>query len=219
MNDSRIWLFHALYVVIGGAFVLFPSPIPMGWRLFVAGISYNIALPLFAVRNVEPKWIRIWGFLLPLSLMQIFPDWYLAEALGTLEFPDLQFPKIGPVSAFMGLLWITPLFLIVEAGEDLAERVGKRAATLWCAALSILIFGVAEATLTLIPVWYPVGVKTLGPVAFYVLIPEAILGASAWWAFRITDSRSILLRLGAAAAVVLLYIATLSLSFALIEGG
>ena len=218
MNDFRIMAFHGLYVVAGGIFVLLPGPIPMGWRFFIAGVLYNIALPLFAVRCVEPRWIRIWGFLFPLSLMQIFPDWFLVEVLGTLEFPDLQFPKIGPVSAFMGLLWITPLFLIVGFGEDLVERWGTRAAVFGSAALSVLIFGIAEATLTLIPVWHPVGVRAWGPVALYVLVPEAILGASAWWAFRVTESRSILLRTAAAAAVMLLYIATLSLSHALIEG-
>ncbi len=39
-----------------------------------------------------------------------------------------------------------------------------------------MIFGGAEATLTLLPVWEPVGVTTIGGFAPYILLPEVLLG-------------------------------------------
>ena len=219
MIDSRLATFHGLFLVLGTTFLLAPVDISMGWRIFAAGVFYNIALPLFAVRCTEPRWIRIWSFLFPLSLLQICPDWYLVDILGTLTFPDLGFPKVGPVSAFMGLLWIVPLFLVVHFGENLAEAKSLRTAAFGSGALAVLIFGISEATLTHIPVWHPVGVDAVvGPLALYVLLPEALLGSSAWWAFRLTENRHFAVKLFAAICVMLGYILTLTVSYRLIEG-
>ncbi|MEO1087767.1 MAG: hypothetical protein AAFY88_26330, partial [Acidobacteriota bacterium] len=182
-----------------------------------AVLIFNIGFPVFAISCVEPRWARLWSFIFPLSLLQIFPDWHLAQNLGTLVFPDLGFPQIGPVSLFMGLLWAVPLILIVDTGERLAERFGLPAAAFGAAALSLVIFGIAEATLTLIPVWHAQNVTLVGPVALYVLLPEAVLGAAAWWAFRVTEHRGLARTLAGALAVMLLYAASLHLSWWLLE--
>ena len=219
MIDSRLAVFHGIFLTLGTALLLWSMGGSVGYALLAAGVLYNVALPIFAARCTEPRWIRMWGFLFPLSWLQIFPDWYLVEQLGTLTFPDLGVAKIGPVSAFMGLLWIVPLFLVVHVGENLAERHGLKAAALGSGALAVLIFGISEATLTLIPVWHPVGISTaIGPMALYVLGPEAVLGASAWWAFRTTESRSVAGKLAAAILVMLGYILTLTISYRLFEG-
>ncbi|MEM8997568.1 MAG: hypothetical protein AAGF23_22475 [Acidobacteriota bacterium] len=163
LADLRFLGFHALFLTAGSLLLVLPSTAPMGWRLFFAGVIYNIGFPVFAVSCVEPRWVRLWSFVFPLSLLQIFPDWHLAQNLGTLVFPDLGFPQVGPVSLFMGLLWAVPLVLIVETGERLAERFGLAAAAFGAAALSLVIFGIAEATLTLIPVWHAQNVGMVGP--------------------------------------------------------
>ncbi|MEM1182096.1 MAG: hypothetical protein AAGM22_27355 [Acidobacteriota bacterium] len=215
--DVRFLGFHALFLTVGTLLLVLPSTVPMGWRLFFAGVVYNIGFPVFAVSCVEPRWARLWTFIFPLSLLQIFPDWHLAQNLGTLVFPDLGFPQIGPVSLFMGLLWAVPLILIVDFGERLDARFGGAAAAWGAAAISLVIFGIAEATLTLIPVWHAQNVAMVGPVALYVLIPEAILGAAAWRAFRLTENRGTAAALAGALAVMLLYAASLHLSWWLLE--
>ena len=211
--DPRLLGFHVVFLVAGGLLLFADTPVPVGWRLFFAGLVYNLAFPLFAASCVEPRWIRMWSFLFPLSILQILPDWHLAANLGTLIFPDLGFPKIGPVSLFMGLLWIVPLLLVVDFAERLIDRYGPRIAALGAAGLALLLFGAAEATLTLIPVWHAQNVLMVGPVALYVLLPEAILGAATWWTFRQSQKRPVLYGLLGAVAVMTLYAVSLTVSW------
>lgn len=215
--DVRLLGFHALFLLAGGLLLYASTPVPVGWRLFFAGVVYNLAFPLFAASCVEPRWIRMWSFLFPLSLLQILPDWHLAANLGTLVFPDLGFPKIGPVSLFMGLLWVVPLLLVVDFADRLGERHGPRIAALGAAGLALLLFGAAEATLTLVPVWHAQAVTMVGPVALYVLLPEALLGAAAWWVYRRTLGRPAALVLLGAVAVMALYAVSLHISWWLLE--
>ena len=63
------------------------------------------------------------------------------------------------------------------------------------------------------------GVTTVGPVAVYVVLPEVLLGAVAWLAYRLTRSASRAVKVAAAALVSLVYLGALAASFGLVEGG
>ena len=205
--------FHGVMLVTG-ALLLLADVGDVGVRILLFGLVYTAVLPLWARRRGHGEWIEIWAFLLPLSLLQILPDAFLSQALGTLIFPDLGVPQVLGVSVFMGFLWLMPLFLCVHLGRRLEATGMPPIGIFWVlCAVSLAIFAASEATLTLIPVWQALGVASVGPVAIYVLPAEAFLGATAWLAERLSRRSGILLRLGSAAAVMVLYLGGLSLGY------
>ncbi|MCG8461759.1 MAG: hypothetical protein MI919_36215, partial [Holophagales bacterium] len=223
-SDRHVALFHAVFLVLAALALLAPTEgpplhLPLGWVVAASVLAYNLALPILAARWVHPRWIRIWVFLLPLSILQILPDAFLARQLGVLEFADLGAPRIGGVAAYMALMWIVPLFLVVYVGERIAERRSVEAALPWVAGIALLLFAGAEATLTRIPIWEAHGVTLVGPVALYVLVPELLLGVAAFLAWHLAGRRGLATRLAAAFAVMTFYLGALALSYLLIETG
>lgn len=214
MSDDRpvewtaprdVFAFHALFVVLALAvLVLFPGA--AGSHLLAIVFAYHFVLVTFARATGRPDWLALWAFLLPLSVLQVLPDWYLASAAGVLAFPDAGAPTIGPVPVFMAGLWTVPLFPIVYAAQWVFHRRGAVPALATAALLSSVVFTLSEATLWQIPVWRAVGVAQTAHVAHYLLIPELMLGPMAWLAFRHSRPHGLILRVGAAAAVMLVYL-------------
>ena len=211
LRDS--FVFHGVFLA-AGAGLLLADVGAIGARILLFGVAYAVAVPLWARRRGHTEWIEIWSFLLPLSLLQVLPDAFLARVLGTLVFPDLGVPQVLDVSLFMAFLWLLPLFLCVHLGRRLEATGMPDWAVFWAvAAVSLVLFAASEATLTLVPVWQAIGVRSVGPVALYVLPAEAFLGATAWLAERLTRRAGTLPRLGAAVAVMVLYLGGLSLGY------
>ena len=206
-------IFHGVVLAIGAALLLVDIG-TVGARILLFGIAYATALPLWARRRGHGEWIEIWRFLLPLSLLQILPDAFLSRVLGTLVFPDLGVPRVLEVSLFMAFLWLLPLFLCVHLGRRLEAASVRAGSVFWTVAvISLVLFAAAEATLTQVPIWQAVGVRSVGPVALYVLPAEAFLGATAWLAERLTRRAGVAVRLASAVAIMVLYLGGLALGY------
>jgi hypothetical protein len=91
---------HIIFAVIVVIALLLPNS-PIGARLLIAVIAYNVIIPITAVWRGHKRWLEIWIFVLPISILQIFPDWYLAHQLEVLSFPVDGFPMIGDVPIYM----------------------------------------------------------------------------------------------------------------------
>src|SRR5689334_16139299 len=101
-------LFHAVFAV-GGLLILRELHPPLlGVAIGAWVLLYNVLLPWAGWLRGHPDLIDLWTFLLPLSLMQVVPDWMLANIFGVLVFPDLGGARLGPVPAFMSGLWVPP---------------------------------------------------------------------------------------------------------------
>ncbi|MHA2206541.1 MAG: hypothetical protein ACXABL_08210 [Candidatus Thorarchaeota archaeon] len=87
---------HIIFAIIAVIALLIPNS-PIGARVLIAVIAYNVIIPVTAVRRGHKRWLEIWSFVLPISILQIFPDWYLTLQLDVLSFPVDGFPMIGEV--------------------------------------------------------------------------------------------------------------------------
>lgn len=206
---------HLLFVILCVVILLLPIPLLIGPRLFILVLAYTIMIPVIGYWRGHKDWIYLWVFAVLISLLMIFPDWFLVAPLGTIVFQPDGFPKIGPVSAYMALLWAIPLFIIVFLGLRIAERQSKPIAYGIVALTSFLIFTAAEASLTF--VWHAQNVTMVGNVALYILLPEIILGLSAFWSYQSIQAKSHWWKPIAAFLIMLLYIGSACFFYLLIE--
>lgn len=215
--------FHAAFAAVAALALAAPWPSvvlpaygtalgrpPTGWLLLGLVVLYNVALPVVGRRRGHERWVRLWAFLVPLGAFQVVPDAFLADVVGSLDFPDTGGPRLGPVPLAMAGMWTVPLWLSTYAG--------LRARSAWVAAAvaGVLLVG-AEATLWVVPIWRAVGVTAVGPVAVYVVLPEILLGAATFAAFRWGEGRRWPQRVAAAAVVSVLYLGALGASYWLVE--
>lgn len=199
---------HLAYGVLG-AIALSLDPPAKGWGVFLCVVAYNIALPLTARAVGRDDWLALWAFLLPLSVFQVAPDWFLAGQLGTLAFPDVGGPRLGDaIQLAMAGMWVAPLFAALALARGSAARA---------AGLALLIFLGAELAAPVLDLWEPRAATELAGVALYVLPPEAALGWAAMVAFALTRGRGVAAGVGAAAAVATFYTGALALSYFLLE--
>ena len=208
----RAWrdalLFH-LFIAATAAGVFFVlRPPELGWGILGLVAVYNLLLPLIASRGGHREWLELWLFLLPLSVLQVLPDWVLTQQFGILGFPDLGGPYIGAVPAYMAGMWVIPLFWILW----LAGR-----STLTAAILALLVFAGAEWAARPLQLWHSQHVSQFMGVADYVLLPEMLLGWAATYAFEQTRESNPFARLGAAACVTSFYTGALVLAYFLSE--
>ena len=199
-----------------GALLLALQPVETRLILWVWVIAYNLWLPLFF------GWIRpdatimdLWPFLLPLSLLQIAPDWFLCTTLQTLEFPPRGGP--APVPGYMGGLWTMPLLLTSWLGLRVGRRYGAPNGYIACASAALVVFGAGEWALTKVPVWRALDVQTTAGVAWYILPAELLLSVAALGAHRYTSGEAPVRRLPAALVVMIFYIGAAGLSYMAIE--
>jgi hypothetical protein len=197
-------LVHLLFIVICAIVLLLPMPLLIGPRLFILVVVYNVMIPVVGWWRNHSEWLNLWLFVFILSLLMLFPDWFLADPLGILVFLPDGVPKIGPVSSYMLLLWAIPLFIITFIGIRASARRSIPVAYGVVAFVSFLLFVGAEAGLTF--VWYAQNVVFIGSVAVYIIIPEIILGLSTFWMYQHLNKKPHWWKLIGALLIMLLYI-------------
>lgn len=113
-------LLHLLFTALAVIGVLAPVG-PLGWRLIALVVLYA-GLMLAAAMTRRPEFKSVLRFLMPLSVFQVVPDWFLSQQLQILVFPDTGGPRIGTVPACMAGLWTIPLFIALFTAEAGARR-------------------------------------------------------------------------------------------------
>ena len=206
-----------LFALVAVIVLLIPGALPVGPRLSALVIAYNLALPITGLRRGYPEWVRLWLFLFPLSILQIFPDWFLAAQLNVLVFPDTGSIRIGAVPAFMGGLWVIPLFITVFLGLCMSGRTERKYVILAVCLSSFLLFIGSETLLWAVPIWYARDVATVAHVALYLIVPEILLGLSAFLAYEASSARALWYRLGAAFTVMIIYLGNLCFFYFVLE--
>jgi len=208
---------HLLFTIACVAVLTLPLDMAVGLKMAVLVVLYNIAVPLVGIRYPKEEWFHIWIFALLISIFQVIPDWFLSAQLGVLVFPDDGFVRIGDVSAYMAGLWAIPLFMIIFIGKRFRDRFSQHAAIYAVVVSSLLIFMMSEETMWMIPSWHAVNVTMIRHIAVYLIIPEIILGLSAFLAYETLQEQSYWLKIPAAFLVMVLYTGGLSVFYFLFE--
>ncbi|MCP4761853.1 MAG: hypothetical protein GY870_08725 [archaeon] len=218
-EEKEFLLIHLLFAVICVPVLLIPI-IAMGIKLFILVTIYNLMIPIFSYLRGYKEWIHLWLFVFILSILFIWPDWFLADQLNTIAFPaDDGIFHIGAVSAYMAGLWAIPFFVIVYVGQRVQERKNLNFAYLSVLLMSLLIFGMAEETLWMLDSWQAQNVNIMvDHVAVYIIVPELILGLSTFYYYRVIQEKPHWMKIPAALLITLLYVGTAASSYFLIEG-
>lgn len=209
-------LVHVLFMVLCVVVLVIPGVV-IGGKLFVLVAAYNVFIPAVGFLRNHRDWLLPWGYAFVLSLFQVFPDWFLATQLETIIFPDDGFFMIGPVSGYMAGLWAIPLFVILYIGLEVKKEKSHRSAYLVVAALTLLIFGLAEETMWMLPSWSAQNVAMMGHIAVYIIIPEILLGLSTLISYELVQARPIWIWIIGAFTVMILYMGNISFFYLLIE--
>ncbi|MFW9976157.1 MAG: DUF6989 domain-containing protein [Candidatus Thorarchaeota archaeon] len=212
-------LIHVIFAVIAVVTLLVPIPTAtISGKMLVLVIIYNGLIVIEFYNKGYEDWKSIWIFVFILSLLMVFPDWYLSETLSALQFPDDGFPMIGgAIPIYMAGLWTIPFFIIMFVGKQVEERKSANFSYIIVSVLSIAIFALAELTLVYLPSWTATVNGMTGNLAWYIIIPELILGLSAFICYNIIRDRNIGNKILGAFTVMILYIGNASFFFFLIE--
>ncbi len=217
LEESLLVIFFVVFGLISFLTLRYTSFEP-GYKFALLTLFFHLSL---VILSLSFRWFtpfHIWKFLVPLSFFMIFPDWFLSDVLGVLVFPPDGFLKIGTVAGYMAGLWVIPLFVIVYTGIKLEERsVSIFGAVFWIALLSLIIFGGSEATSWMLNSWYAQNVKMYHGIAIYVLVPEMILGVSAYLAYQGFSQSPFFIQIGIGFLIMILYVGSLSFFYLLIE--
>ena len=209
---------HLIFVVLCFAILIIPIPIAMGIKLFILVTSYNLLVLLVGLFKKYREWVKLWVFVFFISLFQIWPDWFLSAQLNVLVFPEDGLFKIGTVSGYMAGLWAIPLFLICFIGLMLIEKSSHIKAFIVVGLMSLTIFGLSEQSLWMLQSWYPQNVTLIfDHIAVYIIIPEVILGLSAFYYFQKIKDNNYLTLIVVSFIVMLLYLGSASFFYFLFE--
>ena len=200
-------VFHAVFFTIAIPVALFSQGKILGVSLSAFALAYNIALPLVGHWRKHSEWVKLWKFLLPLSIALPCADWMLVERMGTLVFPDHGVLRLGGVVPlyFMGL-WIMLLWQVCW----LAMATRKPYPVV--AALALGGFLIWEWAARPMNLWHAQGVLQVEGFAIYPLIPEVLLALGALWLWKTLGSKPYLQQLTGALALAVFYAGALSLS-------
>jgi hypothetical protein len=212
-------LIHIIFAVLAAVTLLLPIPTAtVSGKMLVLVLIYNGLIVVEFYSKGYEEWKSIWIFAFMLSLLMVFPDWYLAETLGALQFPVDGFPMIGgAIPIYMAGLWSIPFFIILFIGKETQERKSLNFAYTLVSVLTVLIFALSELTLVALPSWTATVIGMTGNLAWYIIIPELFLGLSAFICYNYIEDREIWMKIVGAFIVMILYIGNASFFFFLIE--
>ncbi|MHA1963763.1 MAG: DUF6989 domain-containing protein [Candidatus Thorarchaeota archaeon] len=212
-------LIHIIFAVLAAITLLVPLPgATISGRILILLIVYNGLIIVEFYGKGYDDWKSIWIFVFILGLLEVFPDWYLAETLGALQFPVDGFPMIGgAIPIYMAGLWSIPFFIILFVGKQAEERKSLNLAYTVVSVLTVSIFALAELTLVALPSWTATVIGMTGNLAWYIIIPELFLGLSAFICYNFVKDKEIWIRIAGAFTVMILYIGNASFFFFLIE--
>ncbi len=216
-SELNALVLHTLFALIAATALAVSLPLTTGQVIFALVLAYNLAVGAGALVLGHRDWLRLWLFLVPLSALQIVPDAFLSSVLGVLVFPDVGFPRIGGVSAFMAGMWTIALFVVVFLGRSVEGRSSRRTALVWVSVASFVLFVGSEAVLWRVPVWYAQDVTMVGHVAVYVVVPEILLGLSTFLTYQALENRRVVYRLAGEVALMVLYLGALCCSYLVVE--
>ncbi len=209
---------HLIFIGLCLVVLLIPIPIAIGIKLFILVASYNLMIPLVGLFRKYSEWVKLWVFVFFISLFQIWPDWFLSAQLNILVFPEDGLFKIGTVSGYMAGLWAIPLFLICFVGLKLKVKFSHFKTLIAVGLISLLIFGFSEQSMWMLQSWYPQNVTLIfDHLADYIIIPEVILGLSAFYYFDKTKKNQYLILIVVAFGIMLLYLGSVSFFYFLFE--
>lgn len=211
-------LIHIIFSVIAAITLLFPFGGAVSAKVLILVIIYNGLVILEFYGKGYEDWQSIWLFSFILSLLMVFPDWYLAETLGALQFPNDGFPMVGgSIPLYMAGLWAIPFFIILFVGNEFQKRKSLQLAYGIVGILSVLIFALAELTLVSLPSWTATVNGMTGNLAWYIIIPELFLGLSLFICYNFIKDKRFLMKILGAFTVMILYIGNASFFYFLIE--
>jgi hypothetical protein len=216
-NEKDALIIHCVFAVLCAFVLIAPVHPKIGIRLLLLVIIYNLIMPLWGLIRKDSNLINLWLFAFILSLLQVFPDWFLSQQLNVLVFPDDGCFKIGTVSGYMAGLWAIPIFIIVFIGERVYVRYSKRAAYAAVAMISLIIFAGSEQTLWILPSWHAQNVHIIGHIAVYIIVPEILLGLAAYFAYQHVTRLSHWYKFPAAFSVMLFYLGSAAFFYFLLE--
>ena len=196
---------HLFFSLLCGIILSIPG-ILIGIKLFILVIIYNFIVPLVGNWRKYDEWLNIWLFCFILSILQIWPDWFLSAQLGVLVFPEDGLFKIGTVSGYMLFLWVIPFFIILFIGQSVDQRSSRGMTYLIVALISLFIFGISEMMIWIIGSWYAQNVMMFGHIAVYIIIPEIILGISTYYSYNQIKDKNHLIKVPTAFIVMILYL-------------
>lgn len=216
-SDKDLILVHLIFSLLCVAVLTLFSTVAIGLRLLILVMSYNVLIPLMGKMREHSDWVRIWIFVIPLSILQVLPDWYLAAQLDVIVFPDSGFLSIGTIPIYMAGLWAIPLFIILYVGDRINQKESLGITYLIVAVLSLAIFGISEEMLWALPTWHAQNVTMIGHVAIYIIIPEILLGVMSFLGYNQTMEKQWWHRIVCAYLIMALYTGNASLFYFIIE--
>lgn len=229
---SHLLFFHVAFGILC-VLVFLAVPITTFEKFLSLVVIYNFALVFFARIKNDELVFRIWLFLFPLSIFQVLPDWFLSSVLKVLVFPK-EGIMIGTVPLYMAGLWVIPLFLIVYPCMLLEKSKGLTFATVFSFLGGIVIFGISEMFSVYLHSWHAQNVETFFNMAYYVILPEGLLGLSAFLGYRffataifgvpilralgMNKTNRVFMRVLVAYVVSIIYLGNLAIFYLFIEG-
>ena len=212
-------LIHVIFAFLAAITILFPFPTAsIDGKMLLLVILYNALIVVEFNLKGYSEWRNIWLFSITLSVLMIFPDWYLAETLGALVFPPGGLPMIGgAIPLYMAGLWAIPFFIIIYIGWEIQKEKSIQFTYLIVSIVSVVIFILSELTLVYLPSWTATVTGMTGNLAWYIIIPELLLGLSAFICYNAITGRQIWMNLTGAFIVMILYMGTVSFFYFLIE--
>lgn len=216
--ERELAIFHVVFAVVTVPPLLLAPQGRTGAVLLAAVVLYHAATVVVTRWRGHREWAATWRFAAVLSPLMVLPDAVLVEGLGVLRFPPDGVPDVLGVTLPMVGLWAIPVILIVTAADAVTRRTGEAGGVVAALVVTALVFGGAETTLTLLPVWEPVAVTTVGGFAPYILPAELVLGLLAVAGARYCRGTGPVVHLTVAAMVALAYTGAATVSWLLIEG-
>ena len=216
-NEKDAIIIHGIFSLLCVIVLFAPLNQEIGIRMLALVIIYNLIMPLWGLIRKDSNLINLWLFALILSLLQVFPDWFLSEQLNVLVFPEDGCFKIGTVSGYMAGLWAIPIFIIVFIGERVYIRHSNKSAYAAVALTSLILFAGSEQILWMLPSWHAQNVSMIGHIAIYIIMPEIFLGLAAYFAYQHISKMSHLYKVPAAFSVMLFYLGSAAFFYFLIE--